>query len=114
MARIKGIQVILYDKVLTGKDAFNRDIYEETPITIDNVLVAPATSAQDDITGNTVLNGKHAAYQLAIPKEDEHVWEDRTVEFFGEKWRTIGFAAGGIEDLIPLEWNRKIMVERYG
>ena len=51
---------------------------------------------------------------MAIPKGDAHDWEDTVVEFFGEKWRTFGFQVEGIEDMIPLYWNKTIKVERYG
>jgi hypothetical protein len=36
------------------------------------------------------------------------------VDFFGHSWRVIGFGTEGIEANIPLSWNKKIMVERYG
>jgi hypothetical protein len=35
------------------------------------------------------------------------------VEFFGQRFRTIGFPTQGIEELIPLAWNKKVKVERY-
>lgn len=109
---IKGITVILYEKQKTGTDSFNRDIYEEVPVEVENVLVAPASSTE--ILDQTNLNGKKAVYTLAIPKGDTHIWKDTKVEFFGEIWKTIGFPIGGIEDLIPLGWNQKVSVEKYG
>lgn len=112
MAMIKGIQVILYDKKEIGTDEFNRPIYEEFPITVDNVLVAP-TSA-DDVISTLNLTGKKAIYTLAIPKGDGRIWTDRKVKFFGEVWRTFGIPLEGIEENIPLDWNKKVMVERYG
>ena len=60
------------------------------------------------------LFGKKAVYTLAIPKGDTHKWEDSVVEFFGHKWKTFGFPIEGIESNIPLDWNKKVMVERYG
>jgi hypothetical protein len=60
------------------------------------------------------LNGKKALYQLAIPKGDTHQWEDAEVEFFGERWKTVGYPTMGIEEMIPLDWNKKVLVERYG
>lgn len=95
-----------------GTDPFGNPIIEEIPRQIDNVLVGQPTS--DDITHNLELYGKRAVYTLGIPKGDPHEWEDRTVEFFGEKYKTFGFVTQGIEDMVPLEWNKKIMVERYG
>ena len=60
------------------------------------------------------MTGKKAVYNIAIPKGDDHTWEDNRVEFFGESWRVIGFPQQGIEENIPLDWNQKWMVERYG
>lgn len=112
MGLIKGITITLYEKTQTGTDPFNRPVFSEHPVQVRNVLVAPAQS--NEVVDATNLNGKKAVYTLAIPKGDKHIWEDRTVEFFGEKWHTIGFPVGGIENLIPLDWNKKIQVERYG
>ena len=53
-------------------------------------------------------------YWLAVPKGDNHHWEDAEVEFFGERWHTVGNPTQGIEDLIPLDWNKKVVVEKYG
>ena len=37
-----------------------------------------------------------------------------TVEFWGQKFRTYGDVVQGIENLIPLCWNKKVKVEKYG
>ncbi|NCC07076.1 MAG: hypothetical protein EOM30_03275 [Clostridia bacterium] len=111
MALLKGITITLYDKVQTGTDAFNAPIYAEKPIIVRNVLVSPVSS--DDIVDATQLNGKKSVYELCIPKSDKHIWEDMTLEFFGEKWRTFGFSTSYIENLLPLAWNKKIKVVRY-
>ena len=109
MAMIKGIDVILYEKVKTGMDAFHQDSYR--PITVPNVLVSPASS--NDIETTVNLTGRKAVYSLAIPKTDTHTWEGCRVSFFGAVWRVIGLPQVGIEANIPLEWNAKVMVERY-
>lgn len=112
MAMIEGITVTLFEKKEIGRDGFHRPIYEEIPVDVENVLVYPASA--NDITDALNLTGKKAVYTLGIPKEDHHVWEDKRVEFFGESWHTLGFSTKGIDNLIPLEWNRKVTVERYG
>lgn len=112
MGLIKGTAVILYEKTEAGEDAFHKKIYKEVPVVIENVLIAPASSSE--ILDQTNLEGRKAVYTLAIPKGDEHKWEDATVEFFGEKWHTFGMPLMGIGDLVPLEWNKKVMVDRYG
>lgn len=107
---IHGITVQLYEKTQTGTDAFNAPIFSETPVEVKNVLIGEPTS--DDITDNLQLYGKRIAYTLGIPKGDTHDWENVTVEFFGRKFRTYGSVTQGIEDMIPLCWNKKVKVER--
>lgn len=111
-ALIKGIDVTLYEKTDAGTDAFNQPIYTQTPVVVHNVLVAPVQSVA--ITDTLRLHGKRIEYELSIPKGDAHSWEDSTVEFFGEQWRTVGFVERWLEDRVPLDWNGTIKVERYG
>lgn len=108
---MRGVTIILYDKVQTGVDAFNRPVYEDVATTVDNVLIGEPTT--EDIINELNLTGKHLAYTLAIPKGDAHEWNDRKVEFFGEAFHTYGEPTQGIEHLIPLSWNKKVKVERY-
>lgn len=109
---IKGITVTLVSKQETGRDPFGEPIYEDVETEVDNVLISPTTS--DDIVNQMTLTGKKAVYTLAIPKGDTNNWEDQEVHFFGEKWRVFGVPLQGIDHLIPLSWNKKVMVERYG
>ena len=95
MAMIKGITVTLYEKEKINEDPFGKLIYKETPTKVENVLVA-STNTQEVLDALN-LTGK-----------------DNKVEFFGEIWKVIGFPQQGIEQNIPLEWNQKWMVERYG
>lgn len=108
---IQGMPVILYDREQTGVNAFGEPVYTESPVTVEDVLVSP--SANEDIVNDIQLYGKKAEYRLAIPKGDTHEWEDRTVEFFGRKWRTFGIVEQGIEANVPTRWHKKIRVERY-
>lgn len=111
MGRIKGITIILYNKKKVGKDPFGSPIYEEVQEQVNNVLVSPTGS--EDVTNQLSITGRTASYTLGIPKGDTHDWENKTVEFFGKKWKTFGIPTEGIEEMIPLEWNKKVLVERY-
>jgi len=111
MARLKGITVTLINKVQTGTDPFDNPIYEDVEIAVDNVLVSPTSS--DDVVNTMDLTGRKAVYTLAIPKGDTNDWENQEVRFFGERWRVIGIPLQGIDEMIPLDWNKKVMVERY-
>lgn len=108
---LHGITITLYNRVQTGTDAFNRPIYEDVQATVDNVLIGEPNT--EDIVNEMNLSGKRLAYTLAIPKGDNHEWKDAVVEFFGERFRTFGAPTQGIEDMIPLQWNKKVKVERY-
>lgn len=111
MTLIHGMTITLINKVEVGTDPFGVPIYEDKKIKVDDVLVVPAMS--DDVVNNLNLFGKKAVYLLGIPKGDTNIWEDQEVEFFGARFRTFGKVTEGIEDLIPLRWNKKIMVEVY-
>ena len=107
---IHGITVKLYNKVQSGTDALNHPVYTFTETDVENVLIEPL-SAQE-ISDALDLTGRKAVYRLCLPKGDDHDWRDKTVEFFGKKFRTIGDEQEWIEDMVPLAWNKKIMVER--
>lgn len=103
--------MILISQQETGRDPFGNPITQEIKDQVENVLVSPTSS--DDIVNQLSLTGKKAVYTLAVPKGDEHDWEDKEVDFFDQRWRTFGIPLEGIEMLIPLDWNKKVMVERY-
>ena len=109
---MKGVTVILYDRVQTGTDALNHPTYTEVPVPVDNVLYAPMSSTEVLETYN--LTGRKAVYQLGLPKGDTHEWTaGKKVRFLNEDWRIIGIPTEGIDNLVPLRWNTKVQVERY-
>ena len=109
---MKGITVTLYKRTQSGTDPLNHPIYTEEAIPVENVLVAPVESQEVLETYN--LTGRRAEYQLGIPKGDTNEWNaGDKVGFFGNVWRIIEIPTEGIEELIPLSWNKKVKVERY-
>ena len=110
---MKGITVTLYKRTATSTpDAFNRTTYTETQVQVNNVLVSPSTQGGQEVLDTLDLTGRKAVYTLAIPKGDTNEWEGCRVDFFGQSWRVIGMPTEGIDDLIPLSWNKKVQVER--
>lgn len=87
---IKGIDILLHD--------------EKAVETVLNVLVGEPQSV-------SFCDTAVPAYTLAIPKGDTHIWTDRVVEFFGQKYRTVGYPERGIENLMPLQWHQKVKVQ---
>lgn len=107
-----GIVVKLYEQIQSGTDPLNHPIYTTNPTDVENVLVAPL--GDTEILEIYNLTGRRAEYQLGIPKGDTHNWESGSkVSFFGKDWRIIGLPTEGIDKLIPLNWNKKVRVERY-
>ena len=111
MGKIHGIQITLIDKQVVSVDPFGSPVVKDVEILVDNVLVAPATT--DDVTNQMSLTGKKISYTIGIPKGDTHDWEEKEVRFFDKRWKTVGLPLEGIESMMPLEWNKKVMVERY-
>jgi hypothetical protein len=110
MQMLKGITVKLHVKAQTGTDQFGAAEYEDSTVDVSNVLVGQPTEA-DVVMANQF--GKHITYTLGIPKNDDHIWEDTEVEFWGHRFRTVGEPVHGIDGMVPLSWNRNIMVELY-
>ena len=108
---LKGITVTLISKNKVGTDPFGAPLYGISEVDVENVLIAPVSS--DDAINQLNLTGRKAVYTLAIPKGDANVWEGQEVIFFNERWRVVGIPTQGIEDMIPLSWNKKVQVERY-
>lgn len=108
---LKGMTVKLWSKTQIGTDEFNAPIYSWDFVNVDNVLVGEPTPEEraDELN----LTGRMIQYVLGIPKGDTHDWENQIVEFFGNKYQTIGIPVQGIEKNIPLAWHKKVRVERY-
>ena len=107
-----GVSVTLKKRTRTGYDDFGAPVYTTTDVVVSNVLIGEPTT--DQIVEDLNIYGKRLAYTLAIPKGDTNDWKDVDVVFFGETFRTYGEPTQGIESLIPLSWNKKVKVERYG
>lgn len=110
---MRGITITLLVRTQTGTDKLNRPVYQTETVTVDDVLVGEPTA--DDISNAQVMFGKRAAYCMAIPKGDTHIWEDTEVILpapFAGHYKTIGYPTAGIEANIPLRWNKKVLIER--
>lgn len=111
MGRIKGITVTLITETESGTDPFGVPTVTETETKIENVLVAPVS--QDERLTEQDLTGAQIVYKLGIPKADTHNWYNKKVKIWGETYKTVGEVERGIDELIPLEWNRNVNVERF-
>lgn len=111
MGIIKGIPITLYEQIETRPDEFNRPTHAEVPVTVYNVLVG--RPSEQEVLDTLNLTGRKVVYVLGIPKGDTHNWENKTVEFWGQKFRTIGMPVTGIQNLIPMDWGQNVRVERY-
>ena len=108
---MKGTTVNLVVKTQTGTDAFGAPVYTETLEPVDDCLVGQPSS--DDVANALALYGKKIAYTIGIPKGDSHNWTDAEIEFFGARYKTVGYPETGIQANIPLRWGQNVKVERY-
>ena len=107
---MKGVDVVLYERTLSGYDAMNNPTWTERQVTVSNVLIGQPTT--DDITSSIDLYGKRIEFMLGLPKGDSHNWNNSRVDFFGHSFRTFGDVIQGIEANIPTLWHKKVRVER--
>lgn len=108
---IKGITVTLINWGKSGIDDYGEPIITKSTVEVENVLIGEPSS--EDVLLESSISGKRLAYVLGIPKGDNHDWIDAEVEFFGERFKTIGKPTQGIEENVPLQWNKKVKVESY-
>lgn len=106
---INGITIQLEVVTAIGKNELNEDEYTSEFVDVADVLVGQPT--ESEILDSTNLTGRKAVYVLGIPKGDTHEWTNRKVRFFGQEFKTIGAPIEGIDDMIPLRWNKKVRVE---
>lgn len=71
---------------------------------VDNVLIGEP--AYTEINGCRI-----PTFTISVPKGDEHNWLDRQLQFFNMRFRTVGYPEQGMEENIPLCWNKKIKAE---
>lgn len=109
---MRGMTVLLWEKVLAGYDALNNPVYEERPVAVHDVLVGQPST--DEMTSSLSLYGKKLDYMLGLPKGDEHNWIDADIEFFGKSFHSFGDVIEGIEDNVPTRWHKQVRVQRHG
>lgn len=111
MAVIRGKSIMLLVQDFDDVDSFNHlNPYTGEWVQVDDVLYAPVSD--EEATDSTNLTGRKATYQLAIPKGDTHTWQAGGYVFFNDEyWRIIGHPTEGIDENIPLRWNKKVKVE---
>lgn len=108
--RIKGVSVVLHKRTIDEYDPLGNPIYKTEDVTVDNVLWN--VSSADDLIDTARLEGTQELYTLCIPKGDTNVWLENSVTFNGKTYHCYA-ESEGIESLIPLGWNKKVLVERY-
>lgn len=117
MPKLKGISITIEVKTQTGTDPLGAPVFSSRWETVENVLVGQPDP--EEVKQALDIQGKKVIYKLAIPKGDEHDWENTRVMLpepysFAGTYMTVGFPISGIDELVPLSWNQKVLLERYG
>jgi len=111
---MKTVTVKLIKKTEGQPDPFGQPTYTEEVVDVPGVLVGEPSS--EDVTNAYTMHGAKLAYTLAIPKGDTNDWKDTTVILsgpFAGTYHTVGLPTAGIDENIPLRWNKKVHLERY-
>lgn len=108
---ISGRTIKLHKKTLSGMDPFGAPIFSEEIIDVENVVISP--SSDEEIKTDMQLYGKKSVYTLHLPKGDDNNWDNVEVEFFDRIWHTFGPVTEYQEEMVPLQWNKKVKVEHY-
>ena len=110
MGKIKGVSVVLHVRSVKENDPLGNPIYKYKDVTVNNVLWNATTAS--DLIDTSRLEGTKELYTLAIPKGDANTWLENTVTFRGKTYHCYA-ESEGMESLTPLEWNKKVLVERF-
>lgn len=109
MVWIRGEQVTLHQRIEgTERDAFGHPVITYSDVVVNNVLIAPVSVSE--MTDSVDLETMSDTYTLGIPKGDANEWKHGKVTFWGKTFEVIGGVSEGMENLIPLEWNKKVTV----
>lgn len=110
---LKGITIQLKVKTKTGENSFGEPVFTDGWEDVADVLVGQPTT--EDMPTNGEPDGRRVDYVMAIPKGDTHVWTDAEVKLpepFAGTYRTVGFPVAGIDEMLPLRWNKKVKICR--
>lgn len=108
---MRGETVILIEKTKTSSDPFGNDVYTESEVTVENVIIgSPSVDGVETITD---LDGKKAEFVLGIPKTDNHNWQDTVVIIRGKRYKTYGLPLIQTEANVPGKWNTQVKVAIY-
>lgn len=83
-----GETVVVLDRKQVGVDGFNNPIWEDEPVNVANVLVAPVDG--EDNIATTRPEGTRVRYTLYFPKTFEDELEGLKIIVRGEQLRVIG------------------------
>lgn len=109
---LKGTDILYMKKTQIAVNEFHEPVYDVTFATIHNVLVAPVESlANSEIPEVDNLTRRKEVITLAIPKGDDHDWEDCEIVWNNTKYRTVGKPVRGQEEMIPLDWHLKVKAQ---
>lgn len=111
MARITGESIKVKVRTEIGTDDFGMPTYSDEWATVNNVLVCQPSSS--DIEDAVTMYGAKVVYTLCLPKGDSNDWRDTEVELPNRGiFHTIGDVIEYTEANVPLDWNRKVNLER--
>lgn len=107
---IAGTTVTVLIPTAASVDEFNNEALEWGRLEVQNVLVAPADTA--DVVDSNRPDGNRARLILHFPKAFSASLRNCRVEVLGKVWEVEGDPQPFMPDLTPGVWNRPVKVVR--
>ena len=107
---IKGIAVTFNTQVDGTVDELNDATQTTTPITIENVLIAPITEPANAREAQALEQSRDQV-RVHLPKADERSVADSTFEWGGKTFRVDSSSVPFMNENTPGDWNRYFRAE---
>lgn len=103
-----GEPVTIRRKITIGTDDFGAELVDYQGETIDNVIIAPATSS--DLSDDLRPNGVKIMYTVHIPREYTESLKDTEFLIGGQWLRSVGDPQPYRDYVFKMPWNRGVSV----
>ena len=107
---LRGADVLLTRRTMTGRDDMGEPVFEETAETVHNVLWHESTT--DEIDESNRMFGVTCDLSLDFPKTFTGSLEGCSVNVGGTEYRILGDPKGYMPENCPTPWNRSAKAVR--
>ena len=107
---IAGTTLIFSKRTESGRDKLNNPVYTNTPISVDNCLIAPITEPVS-IREQQAMNQSRDQVRIHLPKAFTGDVSGSSVSWGGKQWRLDSDSTVFMDENTPGDWNRYFRAE---